>query len=184
MPRKNRKSLKIGFAVSSQYQSGKAAPLMAKEDKKASKDLVGNRRAFHDYEILETFEAGLALQGTEIKSLRANGGSLQEAYVRVLGGELWLIGATIAPYKFGNIYNHEDKRERKLLLHKREIVRLSSLVKEKGITIVPLAIYLNARGMAKIKIATAKGKKLHDKRAALKAKEDKRRVDQALKEGG
>ena len=91
---------------------------------KKSNDLVSNRKATYDYEILETFEAGIALQGTEIKSLRDNGGSLQEAYVKVLGGELWLLGANIAHYRFGNIHNHEERRDRKLLMHKREIERL------------------------------------------------------------
>lgn len=153
---------------------------MAKKEQKGSSELVGNRRAFHDYEILETFEAGLVLQGTEIKSLRSHGGSLQEAYVRIIHHECWLIGASIAPYRFGNIHNHEERRDRKLLLHKRELEKLSSLVKEKGIALVPLAIYLK-EGRAKIKIACAKGKKLFDKRQAIKTREEKRRMEKALK---
>src|ERR1700684_1397570 len=107
-----------------------------------SSDLVSNRRAFHDYEMLETFEAGIALEGTEIKSIRNHGASLQEAYVKVFKGEVWLIGSSIAPYRFGNIHNHEEKRDRKLLLHKREINRLKVATQEKGLTIVPLAMYL------------------------------------------
>jgi len=148
---------------------------------KKKSDLVSNRRAFHDYEILESFEAGLVLKGTEIKSLRAGGGGLQEAYVKVLNNEVWLIGASIAPYKFGNIQNHEEKRDRKLLMHKREIQKLKQGTQEKGLTIVPLAIYLK-EGKAKIKIALAKGKKSYDKRASIKEREIKRSIDRAIKD--
>lgn len=145
-----------------------------------SGDLVSNRRATHDYEILDTFETGIVLQGTEIKSLRDHGGSLQEAYVKVLKNEVWLIGCTIAPYKYGNIHNHEEKRERKLLLHKREINRLKVATTEKGLTIIPLAFYLK-NGRVKAKIALAKGKKNIDKRADMKEKDAKRHIQQALK---
>jgi len=148
---------------------------------KKKSDLVSNRRAFHDYEILDTFEAGIVLKGTEIKSLRAGGGGLQEAYVKVLHNEVWLIGASIAPYKFGNIQNHEDKRDRKLLLHKKEIQKLKAATQEKGLTIVPLGIYLKD-GRAKIKIALAKGKKSYDKRASIKEREIKRSIDRMMKE--
>jgi SsrA-binding protein len=146
-----------------------------------SQDLVSNRRATHDYEILETFEAGLALQGTEIKSIRNHGATLQEAYVKVLNGEIWLIGCSIAPYRFGNIHNHEEKRDRKLLMHKREINRLKIAAQEKGLTIIPLAMYLK-QGRVKLRIATAKGKKNIDKRADIKERDEKRRVQQALKQ--
>lgn len=139
-------------------------------------DLVTNRRAFHDYEILETFEAGLILMGTEIKSLRANGGSLQESYVTDKGGDLYLVNASIAPYKQGNIHNHPDKRDRKLLLHKREIAHLQKAVAIKGHTLIALAIYLNKRGYAKLKVAIARGKKAHDKRASIKEREQKRSI--------
>jgi len=143
-------------------------------------DLVSNRRAGHDYEILETFEAGIALQGTEIKSIRDHGASLQEAYIKVSGGELWLIGSSIAPYKFGNIHNHEEKRERKLLMHKREIRRLKIATQEKGLALIPLALYLK-QGKIKIRLAIGNGKKTYDKRTDLKEKDDKRRMQQALK---
>lgn len=143
-------------------------------------DLVSNRRAFHDYEILETFEAGIVLKGTEIKSLRNGGGGLEEAYVKVLHNELWLIGSRIAPYRFGNIQNHEEKRDRKLLMHKREIRRIKEATQQKGLTVVPLAIYLKA-GRAKVKIGLAKGKKTYDKRASIKEREDKRRMDRMIK---
>ncbi len=146
-----------------------------------SSDLVSNRRAFHDYEMLETFEAGIALQGTEIKSIRNHGASLQEAYVKVFKGEVWLIGSSIAPYRFGNIHNHEEKRDRKLLLHKREINRLKVATQEKGLTIVPLAMYLK-QGRIKLRIAIAKGKKTIDKRTHLKEQAEKRSLQQALKQ--
>ncbi len=146
-----------------------------------SQDLVSNRRATHDYEILETFEVGIVLQGTEIKSIRNHGATLQEAYVKVLNGEIWLIGCNIAPYRFGNIYNHEEKRDRKLLMHKREINRLKVAANEKGLTIIPLAMYLK-QGRVKLRIATAKGKKNIDKRSDIKERDEKRRMQQALKQ--
>ena len=146
-------------------------------------DLASNRRAFHDYEILETFETGIVLQGTEIKSIRDHGTSLQEAYVKVIRQEVWLVGCSIAPYRFGNINNHEDKRDRKLLLHKREIEKLRVSVQEKGLTLIPLTFYLKG-GRVKVKIAIAKGKKTYDKRADIKAKDEKRKMQQALKNYG
>lgn len=149
--------------------------------KQTSADLASNRRATHDYEILETFEAGIALQGTEIKSIRDHGTSLQEAYVKVLKGEVWLVGSSIAPYKYGNIHNHEEKRDRKLLLHKREIQRLKVATQEKGLTIIPLAFYLK-NGKVKARIGLAKGKKNIDKRADIKEKDEKRRMQQAVKQ--
>lgn len=145
-----------------------------------SNDLVSNRRATHDYEILETFEAGIVLQGTEIKSIRNHGATLQEAYVKVLNGEVWLIGCSIAPYRFGNIHNHEEKRDKKLLMHKREISRLKVATQEKGLTIIPLAMYLK-QGRVKLRIGIAKGKKSIDKRADIKERDEKRRMQQALK---
>jgi len=148
-------------------------------DEKKS-ELVSNRKATHNYEILETFEAGIALQGTEIKSLRDNGGSLQDAYVKIIKNEVWLVGCSIAPYRFGNIYNHEDRRERKLLMHKREIAQLKTAIQEKGLTIIPLSFYLK-NGIVKTKLAIAKGKKTADKRSAIKDRDDQRRIDQAMK---
>lgn len=147
---------------------------------KSSSELVSNRRAFHNYEILDTFEAGISLVGTEIKSLRDHGGSLQDAYVDIKKGEPYLLQASIAPYRFGNIHNHEERRPRKLLLHKREIERLQKAISEKGLAVIPLSIFLNKKGFAKVKVAIAKGKKAHDKRAALKEKEHKRSIQKAL----
>jgi SsrA-binding protein len=143
-------------------------------------ELVSNRKALHDYEILETFEAGIALLGTEIKSLRDHGGHLQDAYITISGGAPLLKNASIAPYRFGSIHNHEEKRERKLLMHKREIEKLRKISEEKGLTLIPLSLYLK-KGIVKVKVATARGKKSYDKRAALKSKEHKRAIDRALK---
>ncbi|MBA2728672.1 MAG: SsrA-binding protein SmpB [Parachlamydiaceae bacterium] len=148
-------------------------------DKKSS-DLVSNRRARHDYEMIEVFDAGIALLGPEIKSLRNNGGNLQDAYVKVIKGELWLVGCHIAPYRFGNIHNPEEKRDRKLLMHKREIDKLRVAVQEKGLTLIALGIYLND-GRAKVKLAIAKGKKTFDKRQDLKERDDKREMDRQRK---
>ena len=121
------------------------------------------------------------LQGTEIKSLRDHGGSLQEAYVKIIKNELWLVSCSIAPYKFGNIHNHEERRDRKLLMHKREIERLKAATQEKGLSIIPLAMYLS-KGRVKLKIATARGKKLVDKRATIKDRDEKKRMDRVRKE--
>lgn len=144
------------------------------------KELVSNRKAFHNYEILDTFEAGVILLGTEIKSLRANQGSLSEAYILVSDGEAILKNSSIPPYKFGSVYNHEEKRSRKLLLHKMELKKLKIASNEKGLTIIPLSLYLKD-GLAKIKIAIARGKHEYDKRQALKEKSAKRSIERILK---
>ncbi len=148
--------------------------------KKHPGDLVSNRRAFHDYEILETLESGIALQGTEIKSLRDHGGSLQDSYIVIKGCEAWLIGCSIAPYKFGNIHNHEEKRQRKLLLHKKEIIKLKKQSEQKGLTLISLGLYLK-KGFVKVKVGIARGKKAHDKRRVLKDRESKRDIERAMK---
>lgn len=148
---------------------------------KQSSELVQNRAARHHYEILETYEAGLVLKGTEVKSLRDNGGTLQDSYVKLKGEELWLVGAHIAPYRFGNLQNHEEKRERKLLMHRQEINRLRAAMQIKGYTLVPLALYLKA-GRVKLKLAKAKGLKAYDKRDKLKTREQKRAIEREIKE--
>lgn len=148
---------------------------------KTSGDLVSNRRATFNFEILETYEAGIVLQGTEIKSLRDHGGSLQEAYVKVVGDELWLLGCSISPYRFGNIHNHEERRDRKLLMHKREIAKLRVATQEKGLTLIPLSFYLKD-GRVKVKVAVAKGKKTFDKREAIKERDEKRHIGKMMKE--
>jgi SsrA-binding protein len=144
-------------------------------------DLVSNRKATFNYTILETYEAGIALQGTEIKSLRDNGGNLQDSYVKIIQSELWLVNCSISPYRFGNIHNHEERRERKLLMHKREIAQLKKASEEKGFAIIPLGLYLK-NGRVKVKLAVAKGKKSFDKREAIKERDEKRHIAKAMKE--
>ncbi len=146
-------------------------------------ELVSNRKATYEYEILDTWEAGIILMGTEIKSLRNHGGSLQDAYILISGGTAILKNASIAPYRFGNLFNHPERRDRLLLLHKREIEKLHTLSQEKGLTLIPLGIYLK-KGIAKVKIACCRGKKLHDKRSSLKEKEHKRAIDRAMRDHG
>lgn len=150
--------------------------------KHADSELVSNRRAAHDYEILETYEAGIVLFGTEIKSLRSNGGSLQDAYVLISeSGDPLLKNSSIAPWKHAGAFNHQERRDRKLLLHKREIAKLQSLSSEKGLTLIPLGLYLK-NGYVKVKVAVAKGKRSHDKRAALKEREHRREIERAMKD--
>jgi SsrA-binding protein len=146
-------------------------------------DLVRNRKAFHDYHVLETWEAGVALLGTEVKSLRGGRGNLQDAYIDASSGELWLKQANIAAYEFGTYANHEPLRPRKLLLHATEIKRIAAKSERKGLTIIPLTIYLNQRGKIKVKIALAEGKSRGDKREALKEREAKREMDRIRKGG-
>ena len=133
-------------------------------------DLANNRKARHDFHIVETFEAGIVLQGTEVKSCRAKQISLQEGYIAITNGEVWLENVHIAPYEQGNMNNHEPKRHRKLLLHKREIVKLTKGVDIKGMTMVPLAVYLS-KGKIKVKFGLCKGKDQADKRQTLKKRE-------------
>lgn len=143
-------------------------------------ELVSNRKAGFSYEILETFEAGIALKGTEIKSLRDGGGSLQEAFIKAEGSELYLYGCSIAPYKYGNINNHEDRRVKKILMHKREIAHIENSIQLKGFAIIPLSFYLS-KGRVKVKIAICKGKKAHDKREATKERDVKREIAREYK---
>jgi SsrA-binding protein len=139
-----------------------------------------NRRARHDFTIDETFEAGIVLTGTEIKSLRAGKANLSNSYARMERGEAWLIGADIAPFAGGNRYNHEPKRTRKLLLHRRQIDELMGRAKAKGQTIVPLRLYINERGIAKIELGLARGKQLHDHRRDIADRDAKRDVAREL----
>jgi len=143
-------------------------------------DLVSNRKAFHHYEISDSYEAGVVLVGSEVKSLKAGQGSLQDAYVVISDGDVFLKNASIAPYFQASIFNHAERRDRKLLLHKKEIEKLRRQTEEKGFALIPIAIYLK-RGMIKVKIATGKGKKAHDKRSAIKEREDKRMIERELK---
>lgn len=146
----------------------------------SEKPICSNKRAYHDYFIEEKFEAGLVLQGTEVKSLRAGKASLSDAFMIVRDGEAFLNNLTISPYDFGNRQNHEPTRNRKLLLHKREIVRLYARIREQGFAIIPLRLYFK-RGLVKVELGLAKGKKLHDKREDLKKKDSQREMSQAMK---
>ncbi len=145
------------------------------------KTIATNRRARHDYHLLETFEAGLVLTGTEIKSVRANQVSLRLSYVQVRKGELWLLAANIAPYKHGNRENHEPTRPRKLLLHRREINKIIDKLTQKSLTMVPTKIYLK-NGRAKLEVALARGKQKFDKRQDLAKRDADRRTERALRE--
>jgi SsrA-binding protein len=141
-----------------------------------------NRRARHEYEILETFEAGLVLRGTEVKSLRTGQVNFKDSYATVRNDELWLLGCHISPYSHGTDANHDPERDRKLLLHRREITRLTGKIAERGLTVVPLKLYFK-KGRAKIEIGLARGKKLHDKRATLRERETRREMDRAVRAG-
>ncbi len=147
---------------------------------KGMKSIADNRKAFHDYFILETVEAGIVLAGTEVKSLRAGKMNLKDSYVQVKDGEMWLIGAHISPYEQGNRENKDPIRTRKLLMHKREIIRFYSTVKQDGLTIVPTKCYFKD-GRAKIELGLAKGKKNFDKRDVEADREAKRKIDRSLK---
>lgn len=140
-----------------------------------------NRKAYHDYDIGETVEAGIVLTGTEIKSIRGGGVNLRDAYAHPEGGELWLFNAHIAPYQGGNRYNHEPKRQRKLLLHRSQIDELSGMVMRKGFTLVPLRLYLK-NGIAKVELGLARGRKLYDKRQAIALRDAEREMERALKQ--
>lgn len=145
---------------------------------------VKNRRAYFDYEILEHLEAGIQLSGTEIKSLRAGHASLPDSYCYFHHGELWVKGMNIAEYFYGTFNNHAPERERKLLLHKKELRKWERKTKESGLTIVPLELYINERGLAKLSIGLARGKKAYDKRETLKEKDAKREMDRVKKVRG
>ena len=153
---------------------------MSAEVKSNIKNIAVNRKARHEYNILDTYEAGLVLKGTEVKSLREGKVSLREGFAQIENNELYIINMHISPYAFGNIFNVNPKRKRKLLLHHREINRLKKQVEEKGLTLIPLRIYFK-RGHAKLELALAKVKKLYDKRHALAEKDIQREVDRELK---
>ncbi len=140
------------------------------------KVVAANRRARHEYEILDRWEAGLVLQGTEVKALRAGKANLGDAYAEIRAGEAWLVKMHIGPYEQGNRENHEPFRRRKLLLTARELRRLRPRLEEGGLTLVPLRLYFNARGIAKVEIALARGRKLHDKRDAVARRDADRRI--------
>lgn len=136
-----------------------------------------NRKAGFRYEIIEKFECGLVLVGSEVKSLRARTASIEEAYARIDNGELWLVGAHIPPYSHATAFNHDPTGKRKLLVHSREIRKLTPKVEQKGLTLVPLLVYFNERGKAKVQVALCRGKSTSDKRETIKKREAKREMD-------
>jgi SsrA-binding protein len=145
------------------------------------KTVSTNRKAFHEYHIEERFEAGISLSGTEVKSLREGKANLKESYAKIQKGELFLMNAHISPYSCGNMFNHEPKRTRKLLMHKREIDRLFGKIRERGYTLVPLSIYFNEKNKAKLELGLAKGKTLYDKRESIKRKDERRFNERELR---
>ena len=154
---------------------------MARPPDEGEKVLATNRKALFNYEILERAEAGIRLVGTEVKSIREDGLNFRDSYVDFRGGELFLVGCRIGPYSHGNQLNHAEDRERKLLLHKREILKLGGKVTEKGFTLIPLKAYLK-NGRVKLEIGLARGKKAHDKRESIKRKDIERDTRQAMRE--
>ncbi|HXG38819.1 MAG TPA: SsrA-binding protein SmpB [Bacteroidota bacterium] len=142
--------------------------------------VISNRKARHDYHILETIEAGIALKGTEVKSLRQGNANLQDGYAQVKNGEVWLHNMHISPYEQGSVYNHDPKRTRKLLLHKSQIRKLQNRLREKGLTLIPLSVYFEGP-YAKVELALAQGKKSFDKREAIAKREAQREIAKRLK---
>ncbi len=151
------------------------------KDREAVKVVAQNRKARHEYFVEETMEAGIALQGTEVKSLRLGKANLQDSYAQVKNGEVFISGMHISPYEMGNRFNHDPLRSRKLLLHKSEIVKLGVQTQRKGLTLVPLSLYFK-NGMVKVELAVCKGKLLHDKRDDLAEKDAKREIDRKMKD--
>ena len=154
---------------------------MAKKDKKQQQINIKNKRASFDYEFVDTFTAGIVLTGTEIKSIRAGKASLVDTYCYINNGEIWVKNMYVALYEEGSYNNHVERRERKLLLNKKEIINLRDDTKSPGFTIVPVRLFINEKGLAKLVIALARGKKEYDKRQSLKEKEDRREMDRAIK---
>jgi SsrA-binding protein len=164
-------------------KSGGAKKGSAKVEDDGFKVVARNRRARHEFDLLEKIEAGIVLTGTEVKSLRNGKASLEEAYAGIDSGEVWLYGCDIPEYTQANRMNHKPKRPRKLLLHRREIAKLIAKASEKGYTLVPLQIYFK-KGMAKVEISVARGRKMYDKREALKKQDARRDIDRALRGRG
>lgn len=161
--------------------TAKSSPAPKEKAQTSAKIISDNRKVRHSYDILETIECGLILRGSEVKSLRNGKCQLDEAYGRVKENRLWLVGCNIAEYPQASVWNHEPKRPRELLVHKREIVRFVKKAKEKGLTLVPLKMYFNDRGIAKCQLGLCRGLKLHDKREKMKQADAKRDMDRALR---
>ncbi len=148
----------------------------------SNKSVAQNRKARHDYFIFDTYECGIVLTGTEIKSVRAGNLNLKDSYASFENGELWLTGVHISPYDKGTYYNHEPERDRKLLLHRHELIRLRSKIREKGLTLVPLSVYIKDGRRAKVELALARGKTAHDKRDAIADRDAKRDIARAVRQ--
>lgn len=142
---------------------------------------IKNKRAFFDFEILDTYTAGIMLTGTEIKSIRAGKAHVNEAFCQMKKGDLYIVNMHINEYEFGTYLNHEPRRMRKLLLNKRELKQINKKITEKGLTVIPIKVFLTERGLAKMEIAVAKGKKTHDKRQSIKSKDIKRETDRVMR---
>jgi len=154
---------------------------MAKSRKDNDRPVAVNKKAYRDFILVERFEAGLSLLGSEVKSLRNGSADLAGSYARIEDGQCFLVGATISPYEQASIHNHEPTRKRKLLLHKHEIKRIATKLQQRGFTLVPLRIYFNERGFAKIELALAHGKRQYDKRQSLVRRQQKRDIDRDMK---
>lgn len=163
--------------------AGKKSEATTREARKADRVVATNRKAFHEYFVIDSLEAGIALTGTEIKSIREGKVTLGEAYARIENGELWLIGSHVSPYTHGNRQNHDPDRPRKLLVHKREIAELREATEQKGMTLVPLRMSLK-QGRAKVEIGVVRGKKLYDKRDAAAEREMDRDIRRAMLDRG
>ena len=157
---------------------------MSSSNHSNDKKVAVNRKARHDYFILNTFECGIVLTGTEIKSVRAGNLNLKDSYASIENGELWLYGVHISPYEKGTYYNHEPERNRKLLLHRHEIIRLNSKTREKGLTLVPLSVYIKDGKRAKVELGLAKGRTIHDKRDMIADRDAKRDIARAVRGKG
>lgn len=153
---------------------------MADEKKNSSRIIADNRKARHDYFVIETYEAGIELFGTEVKSLRAGGVNLKDSYCEIDGGEMFALGVHISPYEQGNIFNRDPNRPKKLLMHKREIMKLTGLVSREGYTLVPLSLYFKG-SRVKMAIGLCKGKKLYDKRDSIAKRDAERDIERAMK---
>ncbi len=170
-----------GKPVTTKDPNAKNKSNSKEEEKPATKMISDNRKARHEFEILESVQCGIELTGTEVKALRAGKCSLQDSFARIEFGEIWLYNCNISQYEFGNRFNHEPTRKRRLLLHKREIFKLNQRIKEKGLTLIPLRMYFK-RNWVKVDIALARGKQLYDKRESLVKRDSKRQLDRLTKQ--
>ncbi len=150
-------------------------------DKKMTKTIAQNKKAYHDYFVDEKFEVGIALAGTEVKSIRQGNINLKDSYCKINNGELFVVGMHISPYEKGNIFNKDPLRDRKLLMHKREILKLFNNIKKDGVSIIPLSVYLKGP-IVKVEIGLCRGKKLYDKRDAIAARDVKREIDRSMRD--